>query len=314
MLAASAFFALSQRAKAQDFPNKPLTTFVAYPPGGPTDLIARALSETMSERLGKPMIVDNRPGGGGQIAASAFLRLAADGHALLIGDTSTLGINKILYPNFGYDPLSDMVPVAPLMSMPIVFYVPKASPFNTVAEVVAGSKKQTLSFASQGSGSLGHLLGEMLKNASGGQFSHIPYKGTVPAINDLLGGQVDLMFDGVAAGLPYLLTQKLRALAVAGPARLPEMPDIPTMAELGFPTINLSLWLGVVARMGTPKSIVQRLNEEVSYAMKLPKTVKRFKDLGFQFMYMTPDEFKQFLKTESSRLATLLKAHRIVLE
>ncbi|WP_454907950.1 Bug family tripartite tricarboxylate transporter substrate binding protein [Variovorax gossypii] len=301
-------------AHAQDFPTKALSILVTYPPGGPADLMARALSEVMSERLGKPVIVDNRPGGGGQVAAAALLRAPADGHTLMIGDTSTLGINKFIYPNFGYDPVADMTAVSPLMLMPMVLYVPKASPFNSVADLVAASKQRPLNYASQGSGSLGHLLGEMIKSDSGGQFNHIPYKGSAPAMTDLLGGQVDLLFDGVGPGLPYLSTQKLKALAVAGPRRLPELPDVPTMAEAGLPAVGLSLWLGVVARAGTPAPLVQRLHDEIAYAMTQPRAVKRFSDLGFQFMKMSPAEFGQFIRSESLKSAGIVKARQIVLE
>jgi tripartite-type tricarboxylate transporter receptor subunit TctC len=313
-LAAGALLGAAGFANAQEFPNRPLTILVTYPAGGPADLMARALGEVMAERLGKPVVVDNRPGGGGQVAASALLRAPADGHTLMIGDTSTLGINKAIYPNFSFDPIGDITPVAPLMRMPMVLYVPKASPFNSVAELIAASKTRPLNYASQGSGSLGHLAGEIIKGDTGGQFNHIPYKGSAPAMNDLLGGQVDMLFDGVGPGLPYLSSHKLKALAVGGSKRLAEMPEVPTTAEVGLPALNLALWLGVVVRSGTPAAVVQRLHDEVSYAMKQPRAMKRFSDLGFQFMNMSSEEFREFVKSEAATSASIVKRRQIVVD
>jgi tripartite-type tricarboxylate transporter receptor subunit TctC len=314
MGAASGWLGTGVAARAQDFPTRTLSILVTYPAGGPADLMARALSEVMGERLGKPVIVDNRPGGGGQVAAAALLRAPADGHTLMIGDTSTLGINKFIYPKFGYDPVADMTAVAPLMLMPMVLYVPKDSPFNSVSDLVAASKHKPLNYASQGSGSLGHLLGEMIRGDSGGQFNHIPYKGSAPAMTDLLGGQVDLLFDGIGPGLPYLSTRKLKALAVASPRRLAELPDVPTTTEAGLPAVVLSLWLGVVVRAGTAAPVVKRLHDEIDHAMTQPRAVKRFTDLGFQFMKMSSGEFAQFIQSESMKSAGIVKARQILLE
>jgi tripartite-type tricarboxylate transporter receptor subunit TctC len=268
----------------------------------------------MRERLGQPVIVENRPGGGGQIAASAVLRAEPDGHTLLVGDTASLGINKAVYASFSYDPITDLEPVAPLMLMPMVLYVPNSSPFNSTADLVAAAKSKSLSYASQGNGSLGHLLGEMLKADAGIQLVHVPYRGSAPAMQDLIGGQVDLLFDGVGPGLPYVSSEKIRALAVAGPRRLPQLPNVPTTAEVGFPNLVMSLWLGVVVRANTPPAVVQRLNEEIGYAMKQPQVTKRFADLGFQFLNMTQTEFREFVRSEAEKSIALVKARRIVVE
>ncbi|WP_342132750.1 Bug family tripartite tricarboxylate transporter substrate binding protein [Hydrogenophaga sp. OTU3427] len=313
-MAAAALIPALPRAHAQDFSKRPLTILVTYPAGGPADLMARAIAEVMSERLGRPVLVDNRPGGGGQVAASALLRAPSDGHTMMIGDTSTLGINKAVYPNFSFDPINDITPVAPLMLMPLALYVPKTSPFNSVTDLVAGAKTRPLNYASQGSGSLGHLLGEMLKAETGGQFNHVPYKGSAPAMNDLLGGQVDLLFDGIGPGLPYVTTGKLKALAVGGTKRLPQLPEVPTTAEAGLPSLNLALWLGVVVRAGTPAPLIARLHGEISHVTAQPKVTKRFSDLGFQFMAMSSEEFGQFVKREVVASEAIVRTRRIVLD
>lgn len=301
-------------ARAQGYPSKPITILVIYPAGGPADLMARAIGEVMQERMGQPVIVENKPGAGGQIAASVLLRAPADGYSLLIGDTASLGINKAVYANFNYDPIADLEPVAPLMVMPMALYVPKSSPFNTAGDLIAAAKSKTLNYASQGGGSLGHLLGEMFKADAGIQLMHVPYKGSAPAMQDLLGAQVDLLFDGIGPGLPHLSADKIKALAVAGSQRLPLLPTVPTTAEVGLPNVVMSLWLGVVVRSGTPAPIVQKLNEEIAYAMNQPKVTKRFSDLGFQFLNLSRDEFRAFVKSEAEKSIAIVKARGIGIE
>ncbi|MDA9545026.1 hypothetical protein ACM43_11190 [Bradyrhizobium sp. CCBAU 45321] len=269
------------KAKAQEFPTRPISILVIYPAGGPADLMARALAEVLRERLGQPVIVENKQGAGGQIAGAALIRAPADGHTLLIGDTASLGINKAVYANFSYDPLTDLEPVAPLMLMPMLLYVPKSSPFNSTADLVAAAKSKALNYASQGNGSLGHLLGEMLKADAGIQLVHVPYRGSAPAMRDLIGSQVDLLFDGLGPGLPNVV---------------------------------MSLWLGVVVRAGTPEPVVQRLSEEVGHAMRQPQVTKRFIDLGFQILNMTRAEFREFVKNEAGKSTALVKARGIAVE
>ena len=301
------------KAKALDYPTRPVTILVPFPAGGPGDLMARSIGDVMRERMGQPVIVDARPGGGGQIAASALLQAPANGHTLMLGEMSTLCSNKLLYTNFRYDPLVDFEPIATLLQMPMVLYVPKNSPFNSLADLVNASKSRPLNYASQGGGTAGHFLGEMLASATGGKLNHVPYKGSGPAMTDVMGGQVDMLFDGIGAGLQYLAGQKLKTIAVAGPTRLSQIPDVPTTAEGGVPDVSLSVWFGVVARAGTPADIVRRLNEEITYALKQPVNVKRFGDLGFQFMSMTPEEFRGFMRRETDRWGAFIKARHIVL-
>lgn len=307
-LAATAF---AGRSLAQTFPAKPLTFLVPYPPGGPGDLMARSVGEVLGERLGQPVLVDNKPGAGGQIVGTALVRAPADGYTLMLGDTSTLGINMVTYSSFGWNPPSDVRGVAPILVMPIVLLVPASSPYQSVAELVAASKSRGINYASQGAGSAGHLLGELLRDAAVGNFNHIPYKGSAPAMNDLLGGQVDMLFDGIGPALPHLRAGKLRCLAVAGPVALPQLTGVPTMAQLGYRGVELSIWFGVVVKARTPDALVQTLNKEVAYAMKQPKVRKRFEDLGFQFLDMPAEQFTKYIRSEAERWGKFVRARRI---
>lgn len=303
--------AMAGTSAAQAYPARPLTFLVPYPPGGPGDLMARSVGEVLAERLGQPVLVDNRPGAGGQIAGAALLKGAPDGYTLMLGDTSTLGINKVIYRNFAWDPVREVRGIAPMLVMPMVLLVPRSSPFGSLAELVSAAKGRGLNYASQGSGSTGHLLAEMLRESAVGKFNHIPYKGSAPAMTDLLGGQVDMLFDGVGPALQYLKADKLKVLAVASPRRLAQLPEVPTTAELGYPGVALSIWFGAIARKATPDAIVKRLNAEVAYAMTQPKVVKRFGDLGFQFMAMSADQFSQFIKAEADKWGGFVRARHI---
>lgn len=311
LLAAGAF---ATSARAQITGSKPITILVPYPPGGPGDMLARALTETMGERMGRPVIVDYKPGGAGTIAAAALLQQPADGNTLLVAEMSVLCTNKLLYSKFKYDPMVDFSAVAPLPQMPVVLYVPHGSPINSITDLVAASKTKPLNYATQGNGSVGHILGQLLATATGAQVNAVPYRGATPAMTDLIGGQVDFLFDGIGPGLQYVNTQKLKAIAVAGPRRLPQVPNAPTTAEAGAPSVSLTIWFGAVVRTGTPAAAVQQLNEEVSHAMSRPKTTSRFGDLGFQFVHQSPAEFQKFMGRESQKWGTFFKEHNIVLD
>lgn len=298
----------------QGFPSKPITFLVPYPPGGPGDFMARSVGEVLSERLGQPVLIDNRPGAGGQIAGSALVKAAADGHTLMLGDTSTLGINQVIFKKFSWDPIKDARGIAPMLVMPMVLLVPRNSPYNSLAELVAASKKREINYASQGPGSTGHLLAEMLRDTAVGKFNHIPYKGSAPAMTDLLGGQVDMLFDGIGPALQYIKSDKLKALAVAAPKRMPQLPDVPTTAELGYSSVALSIWFGIVARKATPDAVSKQLHTEIAYAMAQPRVIKRFADLGFQPLEISADQFGQFIKAEADKWERFVRARQITVE
>jgi tripartite-type tricarboxylate transporter receptor subunit TctC len=297
-------------AVAQAFPTKTVTIVVPFAPGGPTDQLARALAAKMQESFGKPVIVENRPGAGGQIAGGALKQAEADGHTVFIGATEMFAINPTLYRKFSYEPARDFQPVGAIAMMPMILVVPKASPANSVQELLAlaRSKPGGLSYASQGPGSIGHMLGEILRTRTGAPLSHVPYKGSAPALQDLVGGQVDMMFDVVLAAGPMIAADRLRALGVAADRRTPGVPGAPTLAEAGLPGIEASVWFGAVVRAGTPEPIVVRLNEAMNAAIASPDVNRRFSDLGLQMMRTTPAQFGAFMRAETERWEPLVKA------
>ena len=315
LLALAATGSWPGQPRAQEFPARPITFIVPYPQGGPAGLIARAVGDAMHERLGQPVGLDFQPGATGQIAAEVLFRSPADGHTLLVGDNTTLGFSRELYKKLAHDPLVDFEPVAPLLSMPMVLYVPKASPFRSTANLVAASKARPLSYASQGNGSIGHVLGEMLRSVSGGQFSHLPFKGSAPAMAELLAGTVDFLFDGIGPGWPHVAAGRIRPLSIAGRHRLPQLPKVPTTAQEGYPDVALSLWLGVVVRAGTPAPIVQRLHDEIGLALRQPKNAKRFAGLGFQpIATRGVAGFRAFVKNEAEASAAFIRSSHLSLD
>ena len=308
--AASLAACLGTPAIAQNFPNRAVTMVVPFPAGGITDAVARALASKMGEQLGKPVIVDNRPGGGGQIAAAYVRQQAADGHTLYVGATEMFAINPSLFRNFSYDPLKDFTPVTSLIASPLVLVVPANSSLTSVKELIAQAKsrKDGLNFASQGMGSIGHLLGETFRGKVGGKFNHVAYKGSAPALQDVMGGQVDFMFDPVITTAPLVAGKKLKPLAIAADKRSPQMPDVPTLAELGVPGVNAGVWFGAVVKTGTTAAVVERLNDAIHQAMQDPDVVKRFADQGMQAFPSTPAQFGSFMQSELTKWGPLVKA------
>ena len=308
--AASLAACVGAPAIAQNFPNRAVTMVVPFPAGGITDAVARALASKMGEQLGKPVIVDNRPGGGGQIAAAYVRQQAADGHTLYVGATEMFAINPSLFRNFSYDPLKDFSPVTSLIASPLVLVVPANSSLTSVKELIAQAKsrKDGLNFASQGMGSIGHLLGETFRGKVGGKFNHVAYKGSAPALQDVMGGQVDFMFDPVITTAPLVAGKKLKPLAIAADKRSPQMPDVPTLAELGVPGVNAGVWFGAVVKTGTTAAVVERLNDAIHQAMKDPEVVKRFADQGMQAFPSTPAQFGSFMQSELTKWGPLVKA------
>ena len=308
--AASLAACVGTPAIAQNFPNRAVTMVVPFPAGGITDAVARALASKMGEQLGKPVIVDNRPGGGGQIAAAYVRQQAADGHTLYVGATEMFAINPSLFRNFSYDPLKDFTPVTSLIASPLVLVVPANSSLTSVKELIAQAKsrKDGLNFASQGMGSIGHLLGETFRGKVGGKFNHVAYKGSAPALQDVMGGQVDFMFDPVITTAPLVAGKKLKPLAIAADKRSPQMPDVPTLAELGVPGVNAGVWFGAVVKTGTAAAAVERLNDAIHQAMKDPEVVKRFADQGMQAFPSTPAQFGSFMQSEMTKWGPLVKA------
>lgn len=299
---------LAGRVAAQSFPSRAVRIVVPFAAGGPTDIMARGLSQKLGEALGQSVVVDNRPGGGAQIAAAAVKQSAPDGHTFFIGDIGALAINASLYQNLSYDPIKDFAPLTMLMSAPTVLLVRTDSPIKGMRELVAMTKGgRPLSFASQGIGTGGHLCMEMFKSVAGLEMSHVPYKGSAPAMQDVIGGQVDALFDVLPSALPQARAGKIRILAAATGKRIPSLPDVPTTAELGFGDVSMDVWFAAVALAGTPDDIVRRLSTEIARAMRDPGVSKRFVDIGFNIEPGSPEQLGALMKSEVERWGAVVR-------
>ncbi|MVW71697.1 tripartite tricarboxylate transporter substrate binding protein [Bordetella sp. 15P40C-2] len=272
-------FALPTWAKEESYPNRPVTLVIPYPPGGPTDAMGRVLASTLSDILGQIVIVENRAGANGNIGAEAVARANPDGYTLMLGTSGPLAINASLYKNLGYDPVKSYDPIIQVGYLPNILVVHPSVPATNVKELVALSKAKpgTLSYASSGSGASSHLAGVLFNSVAGTDFLHIPYKGTGPALNDLLGGQVSMSFTDVLTAIPHIQSGRLRALGVTTASRSRALPDLPTIAEQGYEGYDVSVFFGIVAPAHTPPDRVARLNEALQRTLQNEK-VREFLD------------------------------------
>lgn len=290
-LSATALAGLAH-AQAPAFPTRPVTMVVPFPAGGITDTIARALAQKMGDTLGQSVIVDNKPGGGGQIAATQVKQAAADGHTVFVGATEMFAINQNLFRKFSYDPLRDFTPISSLIASPLVLVVPANSPVNSVNDLVqqAKTRKGGMNFASQGIGSIGHLLGELFRGQTGGEYNHVAYKGSAPALQDVMAGQVDMMFDPVITTAPLIAGKKLKPLAIAAAKRSPQLPDVPTLAELGFKGLEDTPFYGIWAPKGTPTTFINGFSQALDKVVAMPDVRKSLTDMGLTVGYMSPQQ------------------------
>ena len=295
---------------ADAFPAKPLTLVVPFPPGGPTDAMARTLAAEMKDRLGQPMIVENRAGAGGNIGAEYVARAEADGHTLMFGTSGPLAINKSLYRKINYDPVKSFAPVIQVGYLPNILVVNPALPVKTVPELVAlaRSKPGALNFGSSGIGSTNHLAGELLKRMTGIDIVHVPYKGAAPAMNDLIAGHIPMMFDNMPAVLPQVQGGSVRAIAVAGAKRATALPDVPTVAEQGVPGFEAFAWFGMVAPAKTPADVLGSLQREVETILKMPDVQKRFAELGADPGTVAGADFGKFLADDRAKWTKIIQA------
>jgi tripartite-type tricarboxylate transporter receptor subunit TctC len=294
-----------------DYPSRPVTFVVPYPPGGAADVFARQLAGELGKRLGQTVVVDNRPGANGNLGSASVVKAPADGHTLLLGTASTVAINPHLYgKNMPYDPLKDLQPVSGTHSMANVLVVNTATPYKTVQDVVAAAKAKpgALAYASAGNGNTMHLAGEQFRAQAGIDLLHIPYKGGPPALNDVLGGQVPMMFNNLPAVLPMVKGGKLRALAVATPQRSRLLPDVPTMEEAGLKGYVSTVWNGVYVRAGTPRPIVDRLNREIVAVLGSADVKTSLEEQGYDLIPSTPEQFGQLARNDSVRWGAVVKA------
>ena len=296
-------------ALAQSYPSRPVRLVVPFPAGGTTDILARAMAEKLSGALGQQFVVDNRPGAGGNIGSDIVAKSQSDGYTLLMGTVGTHAINPSLYPKMPYDHVKDFVPVVLVAGVPNVLVVNPTVPAKTVAELIALAKEKpgTINFASSGNGTSIHLSGELFKLLAGVQIAHVPYKGSAPALTDLIGGQVQIMFDNLPSALPHIKGGKLRALAVTSSKRAPALPDLPTIAESGVAGFEASSWFGILAPAATPRDIVQRINAEANKALHAPDMREKLLAQGAEAVGNSPEFFADYIRTETVKWAKVVK-------
>ena len=299
MMTLTALSQTSAPSAASAYPNKPVKVVVPYPPGGPTDIVARVVFQQVSEATGQQFVIDNRAGGGGNIGAEAVAHAPADGYTLLVATTAH-AINMSLFSGLRYDVVKDFMPVSLLTQGPLVLVATPSFLANNVRELIAlaKAKPDTLNFASSGNGQSTHLSGELFNAMAGVKISHVPYKGSAPALTDVMSGQVPLMFDTMLSAMPFVNSGKLKALAVTSPVRSPAAPNVPTIAESGLPGYEVFAWNGLLTPAGTPKAVVARLNEELKKALQLPQVKEKFSAQGFAASWETSEYFGRFLQDE----------------
>jgi tripartite-type tricarboxylate transporter receptor subunit TctC len=304
-------------SSAQDsWPSKPITYVVPFPAGGTTDTLARLISQKLGPALGTTIVVENRAGAGGNIGSDFVAKAAPDGYTILGGTISSHAINATLYPRLPYDPLKSFAPITLIGTNANVLVVAASSPHQSVKDLVATAKAKpgSLSFASAGNGTSQHLSGELFKSMAGIDIVHVPYKGSAPAIQDVMGGQVPFMFDTSVVAAPFIESGKLRALAVTSAKRAAVLPNVPTMAEAGVANYDVVSWQAIFAPAGTPSAIVHRLHTEIAKIIKSAELQERFAKLGLDPSGMTPDELAKFQTSEIAKWATVIKSGSIKIE
>jgi len=312
-VAAGALFAATAvPVFAQAYPAKPVKIVVPFPPGGAVDTVARVVGQKISDQMGQPVIVDNRPGASANLGADVVAKSAPDGYTILLG-ANGLATNASLFSNLAFDALKDFAPIGRVGYAPVVLVVPADSPLKSLKDLIAAAKAKpgSLTYASAGNGSSNHLAGELFKSAAGIDALHVPYKGGAPALTDLLGGRISFMLLNPVEVLPHVKAQKLRALAVASDKRLGILPDAPTMSEAGLAGFEASVWWGFVAPAKTPRDAIVKLNAELNKALADPGVREKLGELGVVFTPGTPEQFGSFLAAETDKWAKVIKAAKI---
>ncbi|MDH2234734.1 tripartite tricarboxylate transporter substrate binding protein [Pigmentiphaga sp. GD03639] len=310
---ACAFAGHPLTAAAQDYPSRPVQLIVPFAPGGAIDQMARAMGAALSRELGQPIVIENKPGAGGNIGAEQVARAAPTGYVLLVGTSATHGVNPSLYAKLPYDAVKDFVPVAHWGSVPNVLAVNAASSIRSVEDLVAQAKREPgkLTYGSAGNGTSLHLAGELFKQAAKVDLVHVPYRGGAPASLDLLAGNITMMFDTVAVSLPNLRAGKTRALAVAAPARHFALPDVPTFAEKGYPSVVSATWAGVFAPAGTPAAVVQKLEDANRRALEDPAVAEVMRKTGVQVEFRGSRDFATYVASEIALWGNIIRSNNI---
>jgi tripartite-type tricarboxylate transporter receptor subunit TctC len=295
---------------AQGFPARQITIVVPYSPGSTSDLLPRALAPHLSQSLGVAVIVENRPGAGGNLGAALVAKGEASGHTLLMAPSAVLATNQWLYKEPGYDPQKDLAPVINAAATPNMWVAHPGVPVKTIADVIATAKAKpgALSFASGGNGTTGHLCGELLKTMAKVDLVHVPYKGPAPALQDVLAGRVPLMCDNFSNVISHVRSGKLRSIAVTALERQAQAPEVPTADESGLPGFEIGVWYGFAVQAATPKPVVQKLNAEIAQALRVPAVAERLRGLGLTIVADKPEEFARFVASESDKMRRLVQA------
>ena len=308
-LAAASATLLPLPGAAQSYPTKPITMIVPFSAGGTTDILARIVGQALSTELGQSVIIDNRAGAGGNIGGQLAARAPADGYTLFMGTVGTHAINEALYKKMPFNPIKDFAPLSRVANVPNLLVAHPAQPFKTVPELIAYAKANPgkVNFGSSGSGSSIHLSGELFKSMAKVDMVHIPYKGSAPAVNDLLGNQIAIMFDNMPSAIQHVRAGKLRPIAVTTAKRSPELPDVPTIAESGVPGYEATSWFGLFAVAGTPAPIVTQLNKALVKVLNQPDVKAKIAAQGGEVVAETPEQFAAFIKAETAKWGKVVK-------
>ena len=306
----AALWLAASAALAQDYPARPVRFVVPYSPGGSTDTLARTISNTLTGHLGQQVVVDNRPGASGDIGMLIVAKSLPDGYTMVLGYIANLAIGPSLNAKMPYDPLKDFAAITQVAGASNIVVLHPSLPAKNLRELIAYAKAnpQKVSFASAGVASIGHLTGELLNGMAGINMLHVPYKGSGQAITDLVGGHIKMMISGMASTLPHVRSGKLVGIATTGSKRTPASPEIPTIAESGFPGFEASSWFGVLAPAGTPRAVVMRLNADIRKSLQNSAVEKRLAGVGFEIVSGTPEQFTAYIKSEIVKWAKVVKA------
>lgn len=312
-ICALALAVMSAAAFAQPYPSKPIKMILPFPAGGPTDIVARAMSQGLIDAFGQNVVIDNRPGGGGVIGATLAAKSPADGYTILLGGITTFGVAPSVHKNLPFDSIKDFAPITLATRQPILLMMHPSLPVKSLREFIALAKAKPgqVNYASSGPGGSGHMAGELFKLVAGVNLEHIPYKGAPPALNDLIAGQVQVMFGTILAAAPHVRSGRIRAIAVSGVQRTNALPEVPTFAQAGLPGYDASSWNGFLVPAGTPRAIVDKLNAEFVRILKTPNVLERLAGDGAEAAPTTPEEFAAFIKSEIAKWAKVVQAAHI---
>lgn len=303
-------------AVAEPFPIKPVTLVVGFPPGGGVDITARQLAEGLGRELGQQIVVENRAGAAGNIAMGQVARARPDGYTLLVGNLGMLAVNPVLYPNLGFDASKSFTPIARLVVVPLLATVPADAPHKDLRQFLEDARRKPgqVFFGSGGSGNINHLAGELLKQQAQAPIAHVPFQGSAPAVNALIANQVQLLIDGANLLQPQVNGGRLRALATTGEARLATLPDVPTMAEIGWPGMTIYGWQGLLAPAGTPPEVVERLSRAAEKVLSDPEVKARFAKMGSDVAYQPASAFGDYIASEQQRWSAVVRTAGIKID